>query len=192
MGELQAYRAKVQQYAHQGMDGASLDDLMQFKATDLESLALRIGEQAHDDDLVRQLRDMALEARRYGKTLRVDFIIGTGQPNSAHLDYLHEAGLVRIEKEGGLVELRRTSDGRRDFLQEFVVLDTRGASPRPLWYAHFHFNKANPTFDEYVKAHLKTVPQRRLGREWQDSHVEQIWRGELTRAIARKHFATLF
>lgn len=192
LGELQAYRAKVQQYAHQGMDGASLDDLMQFKATDLESLALRIAEQAHDDDLVRQLRDMALEARRYGKTLRVDFIIGTGQPNSAHLDYLHEAGLVRIEKEGGLVELRRTSDGRRDFLQEFVVLDTRGASPRPLWYAHFHFNKANPTFDEYVKAHLKTVPQRRLGREWQDSHVEQIWRGELTRAIARKHFATLF
>lgn len=192
LDELQAYRGKVQQYANQGMDGASLDDLMQFKATDLENLASRIAEQANDDSVVQQLRDMAQESTRHGKALRVDYIIGTRQPNSAHLDYLHEAGLVRIEKEGGLVELRQTSDGRRDFLQEFVVLDTRATSPRPLWYAHFHFNKANPSFDDFVKAHLKTVPQRRLGREWQDSHVEQIWRGELSRVIARKYFTALF
>ncbi|CRI55712.1 hypothetical protein [Pseudomonas sp. CCOS 191] len=192
LDELQAYRGKVQQYANQGMDGASLEDLMQFKATDLENLAARIAEQANDDRLVRQLLDMAQESTRHGQALHVDYIIGTRQPNSAQLDYLHEAGLVRIEKEGGLVELRRTDDGRRDFLQEFVVLDTRETSPRPLWYAHFHFNKANPSFDDFVKAHLKTVPQRRLGREWQDSHIEQIWRGELTRAIARKYFTALF
>ncbi|QWA27508.1 MULTISPECIES: DUF6543 domain-containing protein [unclassified Pseudomonas] len=192
LDELQAYRGKVQQYANQGMDGTSLDDLMQFKANDLENLASRIAEQANDDSLVQQLRDMAQASTRHGKALRVDYIIGTRHPNSAHLDYLHDAGLVRIEKEGGLVELRQTSDGRRDFLQEFVVLDTRETSPRPLWYAHFHFNKANPSFDDFVKAHLKTVPQRRLGREWQDSHVEQIWRGELTRVIARKHFTALF
>jgi len=192
LDELQAYRAKMQQYAHQGMEGASLDDLMWFKATDLENLASRIAEQANDDSLVQQLRDMARESRRHGKALRVDYIMGTHQPNGGQLDYLHEAGLVRIEKEGTLVEQRRTSDGRRDFLQEFVVLDTRKTPPRPLWYAHFHFNKANPSFDDFVKAHLKTVPQRRLGREWQDSHVERIWRGELTRAIAHKHFAALF
>ncbi|WP_248918910.1 apolipoprotein A1/A4/E family protein [Pseudomonas entomophila] len=192
LDELQAYRGKVQQHANQGMDGASLDDLMQFKATDLENLASRIAEQAHDDSLVQRLRDMARESTRHGKALRVGYIMGTHQPNGGQLDYLHEAGLVRIEKEGALVELRRTSDGRRDFLQEFVVLDTREASPRPLWYAHFHFDKANPSFEAFVKAHLKTIPQRRLGREWQDTHVEQIWRGELTRPIARKHFATLF
>lgn len=192
LDELQAYRGKVQQYANQGMEGASLDDLMQFKATDLENLASRIAEQASDDSLVQRLRDMARESTRHGKALRVGYIMGTHQPNGGQLDYLHEAGLVRIEKEGALVELRRTSEGRRDFLQEFVVLDTREIPPRPLWYAHFHFNKANPSFDDFVKAHLKTVPQRRLGREWQDSHVEQIWRGELTRVIARKHFTALF
>lgn len=192
LDELQAYRGKVQQYANQGMDGASLDDLMQFKATDLENLASRIAGQANDDSLVQQLRDMARESTRHGKALRVGYIMGTHQPNGGQLDYLHEAGLIRIEREGALVELRKTSEGRRDFLQEFVVLDTREIPPRPLWYAHFHFNKANPSFDDFVKAHLKTVPQRRLGREWQNSHVEQIWRGELTRVIARKHFTALF
>lgn len=190
--ELQAYRRKVQQYADQGLDGASLEDLMLFKANDLDKLASRISEQASDDGLVHRLRDTAREIARQGKALRVDYIMGTRQPNGAQLEYLLEEGLVRIGKEGGLVELRRSVDGRRDFLQEFVVLDTRRPAPRPLWYAHFHFDKMAPSFDEFVKAHLKTSAQRRLGREWQDSHVEQIWRGELTRPMARQHFAALF
>jgi len=189
---LQAYQSKVRQYADQGMDGASLEDLMHFKAADLDNLASRIAERATDDSLVQRLRSTAREAAEQGKALRIDYLMHTRKPEGAQLVYLLEEGLVRIEKDGGLVELRRTVDGRRDFLQEFVVLDIRRAVPRPLWYAHFHFDKMEPSFGEFVKAHLKTPAQRRLGREWQGSHVEQIWRGELTRPMARQHFAALF
>lgn len=192
LDELQAYRRKVQRYADQGMNGASLEDLMLFKATDLDYLASRIAEQASDDSLVYRLRDAAREVTGQGRALRVDYILGTRQPNGAQLEFLLEEKLVRIEKVGGLVELRRTVDGRRDFLQEFVVLDTRLTQPRPLWYAHFHFDKEGALFDEFIKGHLKTAAQRHLGREWQDSHVEQIWRGELARPLARKHFTASY
>lgn len=189
---LQAFQRQIEQYAAQEMDGASLQDLMQFKATDLADIASRITQVDPTEPSLPRLREASDRLVERGRTLRIEQIRKTREPNGAQLDYLVGQDVVKIEKVGALVELKRTPDGRRDFLQEFQVIDKRQDLPKVLWYAHVHFNKPTPAFDDFVKAHLKTPAQRYLGREWQISHVEAIWRGDLSRAQALKHLAPHF
>ncbi|MCO7521183.1 MULTISPECIES: DUF6543 domain-containing protein [unclassified Pseudomonas] len=192
LDELDAFTRQVRQYAAQNMAGTSLEDLMLFKVADLDSMATRIAEQAPQDPLLLRLRSASRQLTGQGRTLRIEQIMNTHEPNGGQLDYLVEQDVLAIEKVGSLVELRRTAEGRRDFLQEFVIHDRRQEPPRPLWYAHVHFNKPSPGFDEFVKAHLKTPAQRYLGQEWQASHIERIWRGDLSRPQALKHLAGHF
>lgn len=189
---LQAFKRQADQYAAQNMDGASLQDLMQFKATDLDGIASRITQLNPTDPALPRLREASAHLVERGRHLRIQQTLKTLEPKGTQLDYLVEQDVVRIEKVGDLVELKQTPDGRRDFLQEFQVLDKRQDVPKILWYAHVHFNKPTPAFDDFVKAHLKTPAQRYLGREWQLSHVEAIWRGDLSRAQALKHLAPHF
>jgi len=77
------------------------------------------------------------------------------------------------------------------------VLDLTQTPTQPLWYAHFHYNKPQPRFDEFVRAHLKTAQQRQLGLQWQQKQaqtgapVDSIWRGEIGRPLALQHFQNL-
>ncbi|MGG5290753.1 dermonecrotic toxin domain-containing protein [Pseudomonas shirazensis] len=192
LAELSDYRAQVERYARQDMDGASLDDLLQFKAKDLNDLARRIQAQTSEEPLLAQLRDSASTLINEGRALHIRQHKASSQPTAARLDYLLTEKAVDIQRVGTLVELRKQADGRRDFMQEFVVRDLQQQPAQPLWYAHFHFNKAEPGFSDFVKAHLKTPAQRYLGREWQSEHIEAIWRGDIGRALAEKHFAAVF
>jgi hypothetical protein len=79
--------------------------------------------------------------------------------------------VVDIRKEGGLRDLGKRTDGRRDFLQEYEVRDVRGESPQTLWYAHFHYTSAKPAFNDFVKGHLKLPEQRNLGLQWQQAQA---------------------
>nr|WP_314877409.1 DUF6543 domain-containing protein [uncultured Pseudomonas sp.] len=192
LADLPDYRAHVDRYARQAMDGASLEDLLQFKASDLNDLARRIQAQTSDEPLLAQLRDAASRLIDEGRALHIRQHKTTSQPTAARLDYLLTHNAVDIQRIGTLVELRRQADGRRDYMQEFVVRDLQLQPAQPLWYVHVHFNKAEPVFSDFVKAHLKTPAQRYLGREWQSSHIEAIWRGDIGRALAEKHFAAVF
>ncbi|AMK29770.1 hypothetical protein AWT69_001133 [Pseudomonas putida] len=192
LDELAAFNRKVDRYAAQGMDGASLEDTLLFKAHDLEHQATQIAQQAPEDALVSQLRNAARTVTARGRQLRIDNVLRTREPTAGQLRYLVEQDVVSIDKVGGLTELKRTPDGRRDFLQEFVIKDSRSLPAKPVWYAHFHYNKQNPAFGDFVKAHLKTPAQRYLGREWQDNHLEVIWRGDIPRDEAQRHFASVF
>ncbi|MFT0868817.1 dermonecrotic toxin domain-containing protein [Pseudomonas sp. CAM1A] len=192
LDDIDAFTRKIERYAGQGMDGASLEDLMQFKASDLGGIATRIGRERPQDPLLPRLRSAAAQLLERGRQIRIDHIMQTREPNGGQLEYLAAQDAVSIEKHGALVELRRTAEGRRDFLQEFIVRDKRQLPAHTLWYAHVHFNKEAPTFEDFVKAHLKTPSQRYLGREWQDSHVEVVWRGDLTRPQAVKHLSAHF
>ncbi|MDR0212169.1 MAG: hypothetical protein LBJ33_23790 [Pseudomonas putida] len=189
---LPAFKRQIDQYMAQDMDGASLQNLMQFKATDLDDIASRITPLDPTEPSLARLREASAHLIERGRALRIEQIMKTREPKGVQLDYLVEQDVVKIEKVGSLVELKRTPDGRPDFLQEFQVLDERQELPKVLWYAHVHFNKPTPEFEDFVKAHLKTPAQRYLGKEWQVSHVEVIWRGDLSRAQALKHLAPHF
>jgi hypothetical protein len=60
-----------------------------------------------------------------------------------------------------LKNLGKRKDGRTDYMQEYEVWDLTAQPPRLLWYAHFHYTKAVPTFGAFEKAHLK-LPEHRF------------------------------
>ncbi|MNG15471.1 hypothetical protein D3C84_993030 [compost metagenome] len=105
--------------------------------------------------------------------------------------------MVDIRKEGGLRDIGKRPDGRRDFLQEYEVRDLTREPARTLWYAHFHYTSAKPGFNDFVKAHLKLPEQRNLGLQWQQAqagsgaHVQPIWRGDIGKPMGTKHFSEL-
>ncbi|MEG8231063.1 hypothetical protein [Pseudomonas orientalis] len=73
------------------------------------------------------------------------------------------------------------------------------ASTPPIWVAHFHYVAQDSAFDSFVKAHLKTRAQRSLGMTWQKAEVNtgatfadvEIWRGNIDKPFAKKHFEAL-
>ncbi|ROL78473.1 hypothetical protein BHU25_02155 [Pseudomonas vranovensis] len=190
-----AFRNKVEGYATQNLEPASLEDLMLKRAHDLNTAASTIERLSPADDLINELREAARQLVNDGRQLRIRQILQTKQPNGGHLEYLeNQRGVLEIEKVGGLVELRKRPDGRPDYLQEYAIYDRTQQPRRTLWYAHFHYNKQTPRFAEFDKAHLKIPAQRKLGTEWQSSQIEDvhIWRGDLGRPLAERVFANLF
>lgn len=193
--KLAAYRERVLGYARQNMKPVDLEHLMLSEARELRTRAGRIIEQSPDHPLAVSMRAQADELVAQGRTLRIEHSVASHQPNGALLDYLREQGCVDIVKVGGLTKLQRRIDGQADFFQEYEVRLVGTEPPRPLWYAHFHYNSAKPRFAEFTKAHLKTASQRRLGLQWQIAQGEtadRIWRGVISQPLAQKHFAELF
>jgi hypothetical protein len=192
-----AYQNKVEAYARQKMLPVDLEHMMLAEAAELRLRANQIERLDPQAPLIGQLRDKAVELTRKGRDLRIQHSLISPTPTEGYLDYLLEQGAVQIRKNGELTELARLADGRRDFLQEYEVLDLTQTSAQPRWYAHFHYNKPQPRFDEFVKAHLKTAQQRHLGLQWQQTQaqtgapVDPIWRGDIGRPLASLHFENL-
>jgi hypothetical protein len=192
-----AYQNKVEAYARQKMLPVDLEHMMLTEAAELRLRASQIERLAPHDPLVGQLRDKAAELTRKGRDLRIQHSLISQTPTEGYLDYLLKQGAVQIRKNGELTELARPAGGRRDFLQEYEVLDLTQTPAQRLWYAHFHYNKPQPRFDEFVKAHLKTAQQRQLGLQWQQTQaqigapVDPVWRGDIGRQLALLHFQDL-
>ncbi|WP_085724435.1 dermonecrotic toxin domain-containing protein [Pseudomonas sp. R37(2017)] len=199
-GRLQAldnYKAKVRSYATQDMSPIDLEHMMDSEAAELILRAEAIERLSPTESIAAQLRRRADEMRRAGRTLRIDQSMKSKTPTEGYLDYLLEQKVVDIRKEGGLRDLGKRADGRRDFLQEYEVRDLRSEPAQILWYAHFHYTSAKPQFSDFVKAHLKLPEQRNLGLQWQKEvaasggPVEAIWRGDIGKPLGNKHFSSL-
>ncbi|UVK97753.1 dermonecrotic toxin domain-containing protein [Pseudomonas sp. B21-048] len=192
-----AYKSKVEGYARQDMLPVDLEHMMSFEATELSIRAQAIERLSPHDPLVLQLSDQARDLARAGRTLRIEQSMNSKTPTEGYLDYLLEQRVVDIRKEGGLRDLGKRPDGRRDFLQEYEVRDLTRQPSQPLWYAHFHYPSAKSPFNEFVKGHLKLPEQRNLGLQWQQAQassgaqVESIWRGDIGKPLALKHFPLL-
>jgi len=78
------------------------------------------------------------------------------------LDDLVRHHVVEVRRTASMSELARRANGHRDFMQEYEVWDLTATPPRPLWYAHFHYNRRTAIFDEFEKAHLKLPEHRYL------------------------------
>lgn len=92
---------------------------------------------ATDRSLVDQLSAAARTLIDKGKALRIQRALAL-PPTESHLMYLLEQDHVHI---GGLGPRQAMSGERNDYIQEFVVNDSRGY---PLWYAHFHYPRPTP------------------------------------------------
>lgn len=197
LGTVDAYKSKVEGYARQDMLPVDLEHMMISEAAELNMRARAIERLSPTETVALQLRNRANELTRAGRTLRIDQTLNSKTPTEGYLDYLLEQRVVDIRKEGGLRDLGKRADGRRDFLQEYEVRDVRGESPQTLWYAHFHYGSAKPAFNDFVKGHLKLPEQRNLGLQWQQAqaesgaHVQAIWRGDIGKPLGVKHFAEL-
>jgi hypothetical protein len=197
LGAADAYTHKVKGYAQQNMLPVDLEHMMSSEATELTTRARDIERLSPAEAVALQLRTRADEMLRTGRTLRIDQSMNSKTPTEGYLDYLMEQQVVDIRKEGGLRELGKRADGRRDFLQEYEVRDLRSEPAQTLWYAHFHYTSAKPQFSDFVKGHLKLPEQRNLGLQWQKDvaasggTVEAIWRGDIGKPLGNKHFSTL-
>ena len=192
-----AYTRKVEGYARQDMLPVDLEHMMSSEATELTMRARAIERLSPTDAVAQQLRNRADEMLRTGRNLRINQSMNSKTPTEGYLDYLVEQHVVDIRKEGGLRDLGKRADGRRDFLQEYEVRDLRNETAQPLWYAHFHYTWTKPQFSDFVKGHLKLPEQRNLGLKWQQDvaasggTVEAIWRGDIGKPLGNKHFSTL-
>lgn len=197
LGAANAYQNKVEGYARRNMLPVDLEHMMSSEAAELTMRAQAIERLSPTEPVALQLRNRADELLRAGRTLRIDQSINSKTPTEGYLDYLLEQQVVEIRKEGGLRDLGKRPDGRRDFLQEYEVRDLRGETAQTLWYAHFHYTSAKPAFNEFVKGHLKLPEQRNLGLQWQQAQassgaqVESIWRGDIGKPLGSKHFSEL-
>ncbi|WP_223444162.1 dermonecrotic toxin domain-containing protein [Pseudomonas sp. BF-R-19] len=197
LGAADAYANKVKGYAQQNMLPVDLEHMMSSEATELITRAQAIERLSPAETVAMQLRNRADEMLRTGRTLRIDQSMDSKTPTEGYLDYLLEQQVVDIRKEGGLRDLGKRPDGRRDFLQEYEVRDLRSEPAQTLWYAHFHYTSAKPQFSDFVKGHLKRPEQRNLGLQWQKDvaasggTVEAIWRGDIGKPLGNKHFSTL-
>lgn len=192
-----AYKNQVEGYARQNMLPVDLEHMMSSEAAELTMRAQAIERLSPTEPVALQLRGRADDFLRIGRTLRIDQSMNSKTPTEGYLDYLLGQQVVDIRKEGGLRDLGKRADGRRDFLQEYEVRDLRGETAQPLWYAHFHYTSAKPAFNEFVKGHLKLPEQRNLGLQWQQAQassgaqVESIWRGDIGKPLGIQHFSAL-
>jgi hypothetical protein len=191
-----AYSRKVEGYARQDMLPVDLEHMMSSEATELTMRARAIERLSPTDAVALQLRNRAKDMLRTGRNLRIEQSMNSKTPTEGYLDYLLDQQVVDIRREGGLRDLGKRTDGRRDFLQEYEVRDLRSKPAQTLWYAHFHYTSAKPQFSDFVKGHLKLPSQRNLGLQWQKDvaasggTVEAIWRGDIGKPLGSKHFST--
>lgn len=195
LDKLPAYREKVQSYARSDMLPRNLEHLLLSEANELRVRAERIAEQNPQAALIATLHSKADQLVIAGRALRIQQSLASKTPNEGTLDYLVEQRIVDIRKIGTLSKLPKRIEGRADFLLEYEVRDLSQGEPYALWYVHFHYPAQATAFERFTKAHLKTAEQRRLGLQWQlaqGDSAERIWRGDIGRAMAKKHFAELF
>ena len=189
------YESRATAYTEQKMLPVDLEHLLVSEAAELNLRANRLERLDPTEDLVRQLRAKAAELTIKGRNLRIRQTLASKTPTEGYLDYLREQRVVEIRKGEPARNLNEGKKGRADFLQEYVIQDLTQTPPATLWYAHFHYDKAGAQFDEFIKAHLKIPEQRNLGLQWQVAQaqagaaVDPIWRGNIGRALATRHFA---
>ncbi|MNJ38328.1 hypothetical protein D3C77_331720 [compost metagenome] len=194
LGNIEQDATRIRAYIKPDSIPAELEDLMNELAEQLRSRAQKIHQLDDKQPLIASLRSKAAQLAEQGKQLRITQALASQKPNAGHLDYLVAQQAVDIIKKEGLIELARSPEGRRDFMQEYEVRDLTQTPPWPLWYAHFHYNAQSAAFSDFVKAHLKLRDYRYLGSKWQQSlgaQAETIWRGDINREIASKHFQLL-
>jgi hypothetical protein len=178
---LEGYRLRIQQYQRQNMLAMDLEHMMRIKAEDLERCATDLRRLDPTAVELSRLTHQAQALRDEGRLLRIAQSKRTERPDTGHLTYLLEQREVSIRRVGD-----RQALGPHDYLQEYAIVEETAEGQPALWYAHFHYRKAETPFTAFTAAHLKRAADRYVGRD----HPE-VWRGTISPQIADQLFAHL-
>ncbi|MGF6098750.1 dermonecrotic toxin domain-containing protein [Pseudomonas sp. 18175] len=145
------------------------EEMLSPQARQLEALANEIerdhATQPNASTLINTFRDEAQSLRRLAQTVCSE-AFKQQRPKAANIEYLWRHGLVDIN----LVK-RRTPLKGGGFLTEYAVRDKqkirdgKRGDDNVLWYAHFHYAKANTPAFEPAFGHLKTKEERLFTRK---------------------------
>ncbi|WP_395607980.1 hypothetical protein [Pseudomonas sp. B22129] len=161
---------------------AELERAIAAQAPDLQAAA--------DRNLATELRSAADTLNAKARELRIQRTLEL-PPTDSHVAYLLAQDNIQLARLGQRLQLRGE---RRDFIQEYAVNNKHGF---PLWYAHFHYPKADTPKGEYSVAHLKTSAQRTesyhslLAKAQSPQSVVDVHRGEISRELAERWFLPL-
>lgn len=187
--ELPALRLRLQRYNRPHTLAADLEDLYIGESENLEFRLQQLREAGadHHSELMQRLQQEANALRAEGRQARIAHCKASAAPTGGILEYLIDANEVTLRKVNGL-QLSGTTPRTRNWLQEYEVQDRADGST--LFYAHFHYRKADPRFGDFEVAHLKTPAQRYLTAAAPNEPA--IWRGEISRRLAARLFEPLF
>ncbi|AZF13453.1 hypothetical protein C4J93_5303 [Pseudomonas sp. R2-37-08W] len=137
--------------------------------------------------LSRNLNDAAQRLYKLGSDTRIS-MTKEQPPTAARVEWLHEQGLVKIEK---VVTRKRLKGPGKNYLDEYEVRDHQ--SRAALWYAHFHYDSVQAATENFFAGHLKTREQRKLGGAMERAGLSDrdqiaVYRSEISPQLARSLF----
>ena len=109
-------------------------------------------------------------------------------PTAAGMQWLKEKGEIIIDKTLTRRPIRRR---QHDFLDEYRIRDAH--TDKVLCYAHFHYSTADAGDPSFVRGHMKTVVQQRMGGAYEPSQPSnqqliEIHRSEISSRAAQALF----
>lgn len=141
---------------------ADWDELLGAQARELEAVADDLArdypDQAAAKDLIEDFRANARDMRRQA-VQACSAAYKMQWPTEAGIDYLWRHKQIDINLTSLADPQRPTLRG--DFFTEYAVYDKARKPPTVLWYAHFHYAKADAPPASYTRAHLKLPEQRK-------------------------------
>ncbi|QXH64617.1 hypothetical protein KSS91_16025 [Pseudomonas azerbaijanorientalis] len=186
---------KFEEYARGTSHPKGIEESLQNTAQNLIDYADRLehhekapSDSQKDIDLVKDLRVRARKIKETATQLRIQISLAQA-PTSEAVEYLLSREEVHPQKIGERIQLKT---GRQDFLQEYVLLNR---NKRPLWYAHFHYDKLTDAQADYTAASLKTKEQRfetnatALAKAQNPNQKIDIYRGHIDKELATKFFS---
>jgi hypothetical protein len=186
---------KFEEYARGTSHPKGIEESLQNTAQNLIDYADRMerhenapSDSQKDVDLVKDLRVRARKIKEKATQLRIQISLAQA-PTSEAVKYLLSREEVHPQKIGERIQLKT---GRQDFLQEYVLLNR---NKRPLWYAHFHYDKLTDAQADYTAASLKTKEQRfetnatALAKAQNPNQKIDIYRGHIDKELATKFFS---
>lgn len=179
------YISDVQNYADQRMLPVELEEMLTYRAAELNSRSYRIERVVAAEPIIVQLRQEAARLTRLGRSMRTAQTLVSRKPTDGMLDDLVRQDVVEIRRDSSIQNLGKRQDGRNDYLQEYEVWTKE--APRLLWYVHFHYGKPTPGLMEFEKAHLK-LPEYRFKTHADDPSLPYADIGK--RSAALEHFKT--
>jgi hypothetical protein len=199
LGQLEKLLKRSKSYKAQCRYPQEIEEIMNNEADRFRKVAEEL-EQAvknfatapdpRDQALIQELTKAAASLTAQGGYLRTELSLKL-PPTDGNLRYLFAKELIQVSR----IDTRKAMSGvRKDFIQEYAVNDRNGF---PLWYAHFHYEKADTPKADYSVAHLKTKEQRKenyysmLTKAEGPYAVVNVHRGQIGKPLAQRWFLPL-
>lgn len=138
--------------------------------------------------LKQNIETAVIQLKNVGHTLRVN-MTKRQLPTAPRVAWLFAQQELMIDRIPGRRQLKGS---KKDFLQEYEIRDRK--TKAVLWYAHFHYLRADTVDELFSAAHLKTKEQRLLGSGYSlenassTQEVIAIYRSEIGVPLAKSLF----